>query len=71
MSSHCGYLNLASTAVVLSEHLPRPGIRTPDLPVLSPKVLSIRPPRHPLYACTYISSAYEGYFTSCDDDHSS
>jgi len=26
----------------LAKHLPRPGIRTPDLPVLSPKVLSIR-----------------------------
>ena len=25
----------ASTAWVLSEHLPRPGIRTPDLPALS------------------------------------
>ena len=31
--------------MVLSEHLPRPGIRTPDLPSLSLKVLSIRPPR--------------------------
>ena len=25
---------LASTAMVLSNHLPQPGIRTPDLPVL-------------------------------------
>ena len=30
--------------MVLSEHLPLSGIRTPDLPALSPKVLSIRPP---------------------------
>ena len=37
--------NLASTAVILSEHLPRPGIRTLDLPALSPKVLSISPQR--------------------------
>ena len=29
--------------MVLGDHLPRPGIRTPDLP--GPKVLSIRPPR--------------------------
>ena len=35
--------------MVLSEHLPRPGIRTPDLPELSPKVLSIRPPRWCLF----------------------
>lgn len=26
----------------LAKHLPRPGIRTPELPVLGPKVLSIR-----------------------------
>ena len=39
------YFTLASTAIVLSEHIPRPGIRTSDLPALSPKVLSIRPPR--------------------------
>ena len=36
---------LAATAVVLSEHLPRSGIRTPDLSALSPKVLSKRPSR--------------------------
>ena len=30
--------------MVLSEHLPRPGIQTPDLAALSPKVLFIRPP---------------------------
>ena len=35
----------ASTAVVLGKHLPRPGIRTPDLSALSPKVVSI-PLRH-------------------------
>ena len=35
----------ASTAVVLSEHLLRPGIRTPDLPALSRKILSIRQTR--------------------------
>ena len=40
-----GYFTLASTAVFLSEHLPRLGIRTPDLPALSSKVLSIRPSR--------------------------
>ena len=34
-----------SAAVVLSEHLPRPGIRTPDLPALSWQVLSFRPAR--------------------------
>ena len=34
-----------SAAMVLSEHLPRPGIRTPDLSALSPKVLSIGLPR--------------------------
>ena len=28
--------------MVLNEHLPRPGILTPDLPTLSPKVLSTR-----------------------------
>ena len=39
-----GYFTVASTAVVLSEHLPRPGIRSPDLSALKPKVLTIRPP---------------------------
>ena len=42
---YIGYFTLASIVVVLSEHLARPGIRTPDLPALRPKVLSIRPPR--------------------------
>ena len=31
--------------MVLGDHLPRPGNQTPDLPALSRKVLSIRPPR--------------------------
>jgi len=41
------WFTLAPTAVVLSERFPRPGIRTLDLPALSPKVLSlrVRPPR--------------------------
>ena len=33
------------TTMVLGEHLPRLWIRTPDLPALSPRVLSIKPPR--------------------------
>ena len=45
MSSKSGYFTVASTIIVLNEHLPRPGIRTPDPPALSPKVLPIRPPR--------------------------
>ena len=40
-----GWFTIVSTAVVLSEHLPRLKIRTPDLPALSPKVSFIRPPR--------------------------
>ena len=39
------YFTLASTDMVLSKHLRRPGIRTSDLPALRPKVLSIRLPR--------------------------
>ena len=31
------YFTLASTAMVLSEYLPRPGIRTPDLTALVPR----------------------------------
>ena len=42
---YSGYFTLTSTAVVLSEHLPRTGIQTPDLLALSPKVLPIRPSR--------------------------
>ena len=32
---------LVSTSMVLNVHLPRPEIRTPDLTVLNPKILSI------------------------------
>ena len=39
------YFTPALTAGVLSEYLPRLGIQTTDLLVLSPKVLSIRTPR--------------------------
>ena len=41
---YSGYYTLGSTDMVFNEDLPRPGIRAPDLPALSPKVLSIRPP---------------------------
>ena len=37
-----GHYILASTDVVVSEHLPHPGIRTPDVPALCPKIWSIR-----------------------------
>ena len=45
---------LASTAVVLSDFLPRSGIRTPHLPALSPG-LHIRPPKN----CIQFVTIYE------------
>ena len=50
-----GWFTLASTVMVLSEHLPRPRIRTPYLPALSSKLLSIRPRRWFLMALRQLS----------------
>ena len=38
---HVWRLHFRGLAMVLSEHLPRPGIQSPDLPALNLKVLSI------------------------------
>ena len=52
-----GYFTLAPSAIILSEHLPQHGIRSPyNLPAFGPKVLSFRLPQPLQYLNSEIAS---------------